>query len=226
MLTKRSPAHLALASLALALVAACGGNVVVDRGGATATTTGTTGSGGGTTTTTGTTTTGTTTTGTTTGTTTADLCTEMCTVLVQNGCQPGSVADCVPQCTDSFVQAGACAPQLDAVYQCYKPSLAQCPKDPPPQCNGELQAYAMCAQGGGGGCSSEDCSGSVGPGGETGCDCQQTCNGKPLEASCTTKQGQTVCSCLVGGNQVGTCSGSGPKDPCSLQSGCCAQFFQ
>ena len=121
------------------------------------------------------------------------------------------------------MQAGSCASALAAVYECYRPFLAQCPKDPPAQCSDTLQAYTQCVNQGGG-CGSANCSQGGGPGGES-CDCQQSCNGRFTEASCTTTQGTTVCSCVIDGGQVGTCSGSPSKDACSLTQGCCAAFF-
>jgi hypothetical protein len=234
---------LVLTSSFFSFTLGCGGNVSVDKsaphgagGGATSgTATDTQGGGGmglstatGTGTVTGTTGTGTVTGTTGTGTITGNLCEEICSVLVANGCQTGGggLADCTNQCNGSLAKAGACAPQLVAVYECMKPFLAQCPKDTPAQCNDAVQAYATCSQNGGGGaCGPATCGGSGGPGGAISCDCQQTCKGTPLEASCTTQNGQTSCNCSAGGSAVGSCSGPSSNDPCNLQSGCCAKAF-
>jgi hypothetical protein len=224
---------LGASTLALTLSVACGGNVAVDHvhGGTTVTVTVTTtgAGGGGSTTTTGTTTgttTSTTITTTTTGTTTVDpdICSRLCKVLLDSGCEAGTPGECVSQCNQSLVEADECAPALSAVYACYEPYLPQCPKDPPVACSGQLQAYTDCI-GQGGTCSSPTCSAGGGPNGQEFCDCQQTCNGRFIEASCETHKDTTVCSCVINGAQVGTCSGSASKDPCNLQVGCCAALF-
>lgn len=218
-------------ALSIALLGACGGNVTVDhvRGGTTitATVTNTGAGGGGSTSTTGTTTgttTSTTITTTTTSTVDPDICSRLCKILIDSGCETGKPGECVSQCNQSLVEADACAPELSAVYACYEPYLPQCPKDPPPGCDGVLQAYTQCMNQGGG-CGSPNCSGGIGPDGQESCDCQQSCNGRFIEASCNSAQGTTVCSCAINGAQVGTCSGSSSKDPCNLTNGCCAAFF-
>lgn len=135
-------------------VAACGGNVTVDTGGGAAGANGGDGTaGGGDATMTATTTQTSTATGATTAKTNDEICAERCGRLWDYNCIASTGrASCIEDCIRSFQDAGRCAAELAAWYQCAQPWLAPpCVNDGDVQhCSGESYALMDCKANGGG----------------------------------------------------------------------------
>lgn len=190
--------------------AGCGGSVVVDG----SPDDGTGGSGG---TTTGTTTTPTTTTITTT-TDPASLCQQFCDTASKLGCDPGGPS-CVSDCVQTFAQAGACAPQLDAAISCIVENPPVDCNLPGPACQSLFDAFLKCQ--GSSSCTTNGCSASS----DGSCTCDGVCNGSSVVAECKPMpNGQVFCNCYVGGSTFGNCQGDGAAG-CDLDVGCCSQFW-
>jgi len=191
---------------ALGSALGCGGNVVIDEESSGTTTTGTTGT--------------TSTTGTTTTTGTVDpggTCQQICQILGQFGCDPGTPEECVASCLSLYDQQPACAPQLTGYLECVLGNISSC--EVPPVCIDPLNAYEQCTSSAG--CQDVECSGSS----DGSCACKGFCAGQDLAVECGTgPSGELACQCFAGGGLVGSCVENGGA-ACSFELGCCAPFF-
>lgn len=132
------------------------------------------------------------------------------------------VGDCTDFCTLIYKDAGPeCADELDAMFGCWLPLAATCSEEPPAACQAEVDAFEACQEAFG--CGPSTCSGGGGPDGEA-CSCSQECAMKTYDTACSIDASGSSCECKLNGMVVGTCQGM-TSGECSIQDGCCAQFF-
>lgn len=155
------------------------------------------------------------------------VCAKLCAFGDAFGCDSGG-AECVPACVDGFAAIpDECKDEYADLLSCASASIPQSGCDVIQQCTSEAFAFGACiggtgpGPGPGPGCDGGDCVGS-----ETACSCNGFCNGQAREVDCKAQGDQYACTCLLDGEQVGTCNE--PLDlggSCDLQIGCCAAFF-
>ena len=198
-----------MVALVLGGLGACGGKVVIDADG--------TGGGGGTGNSTGTnTTTNSTGTG---GGDPQSLCVVACEKL---GAVPGCAeGNCVQDCQEEFVNAGACTKETVEVLQCVIDNAGVNGECFSSSCFPLLEALENCKN------QNDSCI--VGPcsqGSDGSCDCTSECNGQTLGTQCFAQPGTTpVCLCTINGTDVGKCESTLGTFACGVEEGCCAQFF-
>lgn len=187
--------------LGLVGIAACGGNVVIDKPG---------GNGGA---------------GSSGGDDPASLCAELC-EKYSGLCGTPQGGDCEPQCDAAFATLPAeCKDEAAALYQCFLDQPVDPTCDFGNACQSEILAFGTCSGGTGGvgggssGCGSLVCDASS----DGSCLCKDICEGEEIVAECTPQGDSLLCTCTKGVQQLGTC-----VDPiesqCSL-SGCCSVYF-
>ncbi|MDC0746652.1 hypothetical protein [Polyangium mundeleinium] len=205
---------LGIMTLALVGAGACGGKVVIDAdgtGGAggvgaagsgsagTNTTTSSSGAGGG---------------------DLLSLCQAAC---ASFSAVPGCVEDdCVAECVEEFEdEAGPCWSEVNALLACVTKNAGLNGECFSSTCFPFLEAVEACETPSAG-CSGALCSQSS----EGSCECSGQCNGASVTTQCFPQPGTTqVCVCSVNGMDVGKCEASLGVFACSVDQGCCAQFF-
>lgn len=193
-------------ALGLVGIAGCGGNVVVDGPG-----TGGSGGEGGNGTTSGSTTSSTTV-------SPPSYCAAFCNQYSSLGCLGGTdVNDCTDGCVSAFQQYESCEAELQGLYDCILGEVAQqgCALNGE-VCQKESISFAECTSTTGS-CFEYACDFFDG-----GCYCDGECGGSYLEAQCKDAGSSYFCSCMVDGQEVGTCEGS-PE--CGIFAGCCSGYF-
>ncbi|MDI1429593.1 hypothetical protein [Polyangium sorediatum] len=205
---------LGIMTLAVAGVGACGGKVVIDAdgtGGAggvgaagsgsagTNTTTSSSGTGGG---------------------GLQSLCEAACASMSKiPGC---AEEDCVDDCVQEFEdEAGPCLNEVTALLECVIENAGLNGECFSSTCFPFVEALDAC-KAPSTGCSSVLCS----QGSDGSCDCSGQCNGASVTTQCFSQPGSTqVCVCSINGQDVGKCEASLGIFACSVDQGCCAQFF-
>ncbi|NUO50480.1 MAG: hypothetical protein HOV80_16620 [Polyangiaceae bacterium] len=122
--------------------------------------------------------------------------------------------DCAALCAGVY-QPG-CEAEADALILCFAQYVAadcQIGSD----CDQSQVAYDACVSGQTD-CQDFDCQSQ-----DTSCDCYGQCFGTNLEQVCYATPNQIQCDCFGDFGLIGTCSQ--PNLSCSLDSGCCKQFF-
>ncbi|HVK64127.1 MAG TPA: hypothetical protein VM694_06630 [Polyangium sp.] len=202
---------LGVMTLALAGAGACGGKVVIDADG-TGGAGGVGGSGSAGTNTTNSSGTG--------GGNLQSLCEAACASLSKiPGCAQGN---CVEECVKEFEDdAGPCSSEVTALLECVIENAGLNGECFSSTCSPYIEALEACET------PSTGCPNALCSQGEDGsCDCSGQCNGASVTTQCFPQPGTTqVCVCSINGMDVGKCEASLGTFACSVDQGCCAQFF-
>lgn len=138
-------------------------------------------------------------------------CEKICAIPACGNGDPGCVNDCL-----SFYTAG-CEFEADNYLNCIANNIDQNCALNTDVCNMFAQAYEQCTQQSG--CVTSGCEG-----GDSFCKCSGTCFGNSVSATCKSTPMGAQCDCLQNGTLIGQCFDMFPN--CSLDEGCCSQFFQ
>ncbi|MEZ4299141.1 MAG: hypothetical protein R3B70_29600 [Polyangiaceae bacterium] len=192
-------------ALALAALAGCGGNVIVEASGGSG---GAGGTGGG----------GTATTSpTTTQTTPAGYCDYACEKLTEVGCTDPTPGSCENGCLDAFNEYPGCTAELGELYTCLVDSITPACEAADP-CSEELNAFSDCV-GVNNGCGVEECA----VGDDDSCYCGTSCEGSYLTADCGPKGAGYECWCWANDELIGTCVDT--TLTCGVFDSCCGAAF-
>lgn len=142
---------------------------------------------------------------------TQTACEKICGIPACGNGDPGCVNDCL-----SFYTPG-CEIQADNYLNCIANNLDPNCNLATDVCSGFAQAYDQCNQ-------QSNCVTGACEGGDSFCKCSGTCFGSPVAATCTSTPMGAQCDCLMNGMVIGQCFDMFPN--CSLDTGCCSQFFQ
>ncbi|MFO0611970.1 MAG: hypothetical protein U0414_05255 [Polyangiaceae bacterium] len=137
-------------------------------------------------------------------------CEKICSI---PGCSNGDPA-CLPDCQKLYTPG--CEAQAEQYLACVANNADQNCKVAPNVCDAVAVAYQQCA--GSGNCTTAECQG-----GGSFCSCDGVCFGSKVNAACKATPMGFQCDCVQNGVLVGQCSDM--TLTCSLDEGCCAQFF-
>lgn len=141
------------------------------------------------------------------------ICDALCSAMAERNC--GS-AGCVASCASAL--AGECKDALTAAVACLQeliPPYHTCPIQGP--CEDELLAYQTCLAPAG-------CTKTIVTLNEASYECfsRAECPAGEVAVECDNQTHE--CTCLIGGDIVGSCHEDGPLD-CNLFGGCCAPLL-
>jgi hypothetical protein len=122
--------------------------------------------------------------------------------------------ECPQICADVYWPG--CEAEADALILCYAQYLtSDCSIGT--QCSQQEVAYSNCTS------QPTDCQDFECSGGGDWCDCYGQCFGSNLEQYCYATPNQVQCDCYGDFGMLGSCTQ--PNISCSLDTGCCKQFF-
>ena len=152
-------------------------------------------------------------------------CLDFCHIGEVNNCGM-QTGNCNEFCDEVFVDMPSeCEDEFGSLFACYIPAAKDCPNDPPPECNDEMEAAETCQMANG--CVDDaECFAGAGPNGESSCGCTSTCKGVTYSTNCETPGNgeMTTCTCTQGDMVVGTCTNP-DVEACGPKTSCCAEFF-
>lgn len=128
----------------------------------------------------------------------------------------GGGSGCLDSCLSLYTPG--CESQADAYLNCIVNNIDQDCTLTTNACDGLSQAYDQCQQ------QSSCVSGTCEVSDDGSCKCDGVCFGTPVSAACNNTPMGAQCDCFQGNTLVGQCVDMVPN--CSLDQGCCAQFFQ
>jgi hypothetical protein len=143
------------------------------------------------------------------------LCAAICEKLARL-CGPED--NCAHDCIDIFDDIRGCDAEIAVFLECVNEHLTSC--DPGDFCEDERDAIGTCVSAG---CTPAECAGGSTSGGEISCDCTSQCPNGVVEEACTSNGGAAICTCLLNGQTVGTCTEMDAFQ-CDPVEGCCAEF--